>query len=61
MDPATGSADLLATDRARAVVSYLIGHGVAANRIIIAPAGTGRRTALVTVSFTGDPADRTRP
>lgn len=61
VDPATGSADLLATDRSRAVVSYLIGHGVAANRIIIAPAGTGRRTALVTVSFTGDPADRTKP
>lgn len=60
VDPATGSADLLATDRARAVVTYLIGHGVAANRITIAPAGPGRRTALVTVSFTGDPAVRTK-
>jgi hypothetical protein len=58
VDPATGSADLLATDRARAVVAYLIGHGVAADRIVIATAGTGRRSALVTVSFTGDPADR---
>ena len=61
VDPATGSADLLATDRARAIVSYLIANGVAAHRIRIAPAGTGRRNALVTVSFTGDPADRTRP
>ena len=61
VDPATGSADLLATDRARAVVSYLIGRGSAADRVIIAPAGTGRRNALVTVSFTGDPANRTKP
>ncbi|THD38417.1 MAG: flagellar motor protein MotB [Sphingomonas sp.] len=55
VDPATGSADLLAADRARAAAAYLIGHGVAADRILIAAAGTGRRTALVTVSFTGDP------
>ena len=39
--------------RAR-IAAYLIGHGIAADRIIIAAAGTGRRTALVTVSFTGD-------
>ena len=61
VDPATGSADLLATDRARAIVFYLIGRGIAADRILIAPAGAGRRTALVTVSFTGDPAVRTQP
>jgi len=61
VDSATGSADLLATDRARAVAAYLIGHGIAADRIVIATAGTGRRTALVTVSFTGDPATRTTP
>ena len=60
VDPATGSADLLATDRSRAVAAFLIGHGVAADRIAIAPAGIGRRTALVTVSFTGDPAARTK-
>ena len=54
--PGTGSADLLATDRARATVAWLIAHGVAADRIMIAPPGTGRRIALVTVSFTGDPA-----
>jgi outer membrane protein OmpA-like peptidoglycan-associated protein len=61
VDPATGSADLLATDRARAIVSYLIGRGIAADRIVIAPAGIGRSNALVTVSFTGDPANRTNP
>ncbi len=61
IDPATGSADLLAADRARAIASYLIGHGVAADRIMIAPAGVGRRNALITVSFTGDPTIRTKP
>ncbi|QDZ09248.1 OmpA family protein [Sphingomonas panacisoli] len=61
VDPATGSADLLATDRARAVTAYLIGHGIAAGRITIASASTAGRTALVTVSFTGDPAVRTNP
>ena len=61
VDPTTGSADLLATDRARAVVAYLIAHGIAADRITIASAGSGRRTVLVTVSFTGDPAVRTKP
>ncbi|MDB5677902.1 OmpA family protein [Sphingomonas bacterium] len=60
VDPATGSADLLAADRARAVAAYLINHGIAADRLIIAAAGTGRRNALVTVSFTGDP-NRTKP
>ncbi|MBS0478971.1 MAG: OmpA family protein [Proteobacteria bacterium] len=61
VDPATGSADLLATDRARTVVAYLIGHGVSADRILIAPAGGGRRNALVTVSFTGDHNPGTKP
>lgn len=61
VDPTTGSADLLAADRARGVVAFLIGHGIAADRITIAPSGTGRRTALLTVSFTGDPANRTKP
>ena len=56
VDPATGSADLLATDRARAVAAYLINHGIAADRIAITTASTGRRSALVTISFTGDPA-----
>ncbi len=61
VDPATRSADLLAYDRARAVVSYLIGRGVPAERIVIASSGTGRRTALVTVNFDGDRTKRTRP
>jgi outer membrane protein OmpA-like peptidoglycan-associated protein len=61
VDPATRSADLLATDRARAVVTYLIARGIAADRITIASASTARRTALVTVSFTGDLANRTNP
>jgi outer membrane protein OmpA-like peptidoglycan-associated protein len=54
-DPTTGSAQILASDRARATASWLIAHGVAADRIMIATPGTGRRIALVTMSFTGDP------
>jgi outer membrane protein OmpA-like peptidoglycan-associated protein len=61
VDPATGSASILAGDRARAVVTYLISRGVAADRIMIAAAATGHRGALVTMSFTGDPADRNKP
>lgn len=61
VDPATGSASVLASDRARAVVLYLIAHGVAADRIMIATAATGRPGALVTMSFTGDPTDRNKP
>ena len=61
VDAATGSADLLATDRARAVAAYLIDPGVAADRIALASATAGRRGALVTVSLTGDPARRTKP
>ena len=54
-DPTTGSAQILASDRARATASWLIAHGVAADCIMIATPGTGRRIALVTMSFTGDP------
>jgi outer membrane protein OmpA-like peptidoglycan-associated protein len=53
VDPATGSAQLLAADRARAVTALLIERGFAANRISIAAAGSGRRGVLVTMSFTG--------
>ncbi|HEX4694581.1 flagellar motor protein MotB [Sphingomonas sp.] len=60
VDHATGSADLLATDRARAIAAYLINHGVAADRVAIASATTGCRV-LVTVSFTGNTAQRTKP
>ena len=59
-DPTTGSAQILASDRARATASWLIAHGVAADRIMIATPGTGRRIALVTMSFTGAP-DRKQP
>ena len=61
VDPSTGSADLLATDRARAVAAFLVDHGIAADRVAIASATTGRRAVLVTVSFTGDPAMRAKP
>jgi hypothetical protein len=54
-DPTTGSAQILASDRARATASWLIAHGVSADRIMIATPATGRRIALVTMSFTGDP------
>ena len=54
VDPTSGSASILAGDRARAVTSYLISRGAAADRIIIAGAGTGRRGVLVTMSFTGE-------
>jgi outer membrane protein OmpA-like peptidoglycan-associated protein len=59
-DPVTGSTQILASDRARATVAWLIDHGIAADRIMISTPGTGRRGALVTMSFTGDP-DRKQP
>ena len=59
-DPTTGSAQILASDRARATAAWLIAHGVSADRIMIATPGTGRRIALVTMSFTGAP-DRKQP
>lgn len=55
VDAASGSAQILASDRARAVTAWLISRGVAANRIMIAGAGSGRRGVLVTMSFTGEP------
>lgn len=60
VDPASGSAAILAGDRARAVTSYLISRGAAADRIIIAGAGTGRRGVLVTMSFTGDTSGKSK-
>lgn len=55
-DRSTGSAVLLASDRARAVTAYLIAHGIAPARINIAAPAIGRRGAIVTMSFTGEPA-----
>ncbi|MES2095205.1 MAG: OmpA family protein [Pseudomonadota bacterium] len=61
VDPATGSAQLLAADRARAVTALLIHRGIAANRISIAAVGSGRRGVLVTMSFTGAPITDRKP
>ena len=52
-DSATGSAALLASDRARAVTAFLIAHGIAPARIGIAAPAARRRGVLVTMSFTG--------
>lgn len=60
-DPVTGSANILAADRARAVAAALLGAGaVAPNRLTIATAEARRRAVLVTVGFTG-PAEDHRP
>ncbi|WP_375396741.1 flagellar motor protein MotB [uncultured Sphingomonas sp.] len=56
VDPTTGSGQLLAIDRARATAALLIVRGVAPGRLAIAAAATGRRGALVTMSFTGAPS-----
>ena len=60
VDPATGSAQILASDRARATATWLIAHRIPASRIMIATPGTGRSIALVTMSFTGE-TDRKQP
>ena len=53
VDPATGSAAVLAADRARAVAAALA--PVAANRIVILTADRpSRRQVVVTLSFTGE-------
>lgn len=56
VDRATGSAALLAADRARAAAAYLIARGISPARIAIAAPATGRGGVVVTSSFTGDPA-----
>lgn len=54
VDPATGSAAILAADRARAIASALVRTGaVPASRVQIAT-GTGQRRALLTIGFDGD-------
>ncbi len=60
VDPATASAQILASDRARATAAWLIAHRIPADRITIATPGTGRSIALVTMSFTGE-TDRKQP
>lgn len=53
VDAATGSAAILAADRARAVAALLVRSGaVAPDRIVIA-IGTGRRRAVLTLGYAG--------
>jgi flagellar motor protein MotB len=59
VDPATGSADLLAADRARAVAAALAQAGaIAPGRLTIVNApdhpGRGRRAVLITMGFAGN-------
>lgn len=61
VDPVTGSAPLLASDRARAAAAYLIAHGVPAARIHLAAPGAGYSGVLITASFTGDPVQEAKP
>lgn len=64
-DPATGSADLLALDRARAVAVALVrGGAVRPDQIMLAPAATGSRSVTLQVGFAGkrqEAAGRQRP
>ena len=53
-DPATGSAQLLALDRARALAVHLVARGaVRADQISIAPAATGTRAVQLSLGFDG--------
>lgn len=53
-DPATGSAAVLAADRARAVAVALIGAGLPADRLTLAAAARpGRRGVTVTTAYAG--------
>ena len=57
VDPATGSAALLAADRARAVAAALAG-ATRARIAIVTSQSPGRRAALVTLAFAGERKDR---
>jgi hypothetical protein len=57
VDPATGSAAILAADRARALAATLAG---VSRRITVTTANRpGRRAAIVTFAFVGEPASPT--
>jgi hypothetical protein len=57
VDPATGSAAILAADRARALAATLAG---VSRRITVTTANRpGRRAAIVTLAFVGEPASPT--
>ena len=54
VDPATGSAAILAADRARAIAAALVSSGaVSPARLVIATA-TGERRATLTIGYEGD-------
>ncbi len=56
VDPVTGSAAVLAADRARAVATaLLIAHAVPADRITLSAARPGRRAVTVTTGFAAPP------
>ena len=58
VDPTTGSGAILAADRARAVAALLA--PIAPRRIAIATS-TGRRAAIVTLAFAGEPDTGKQP
>jgi uncharacterized protein (DUF2235 family) len=53
-DPASGSAALLAADRARAVATVLAPVVPARRLVVTTSPHAGRRAAIVTLAFTGD-------
>jgi hypothetical protein len=56
VDPATGSAAILAADRARAVAAALVAQGaVSPDRLILRVAPGQRRAVTLSVGFAGDP------
>lgn len=56
VDPATGSAAILAADRARAVAAALVAQGaVAPSRLVLRVAPGTSRAVTLSVGFTGDP------
>ena len=65
VDPTTGSAAILATDRARAVAALLVREGaVTPAQIAFAPPGTGGRGVSIDLGFAGERqavADRQAP
>jgi hypothetical protein len=58
VDPVTGSAAILAGDRARALAAALIAGGIAPDRLTIAPPFRSRRAATASVAFAGHPGFR---
>jgi flagellar motor protein MotB len=54
VDSATGSAAILASDRARALATLLVLQGVAPGRVALATATGKRRAVELTLGFAGD-------